>query len=359
MMYSRACVGGPLAEQRASRSLGLRWPHKPNFAGLKVDEPPPRTRGNSFGCQEGVPGCSFQPEPGSSADTHSHANPTLHPTQDDGQEEPSAQITVTPSHFDELFSYDAWHRTCDSLLRLVPEATASQGRTTWISSSGLSSARGDLTTQRPVSCLKDAADSKGTDDDSLDEPCPVRALATVHPGARTTTWCRLVPKMAGWFTQLRRLRVSRLTLRALVFRKEIKTLSPAAGLSRCHPLPSTRQLHRSGVHTTRLPRGARSLPPWNFPRVHPTSTDFWTRARALHSTSAGRGSARRHAPIYPPAAVSRRQQTSQRQSSRSPEPEFVRGERTPPPSSSLRALTLDLEDPPDTIRPLPTKNSPT
>ena len=53
--------------------------------------------------------------PGSLADTHSYANPTLHPTEDGGQEEPSVQIPVTPSHFDELFSYDAWHRTCDSL----------------------------------------------------------------------------------------------------------------------------------------------------------------------------------------------------------------------------------------------------
>ena len=53
---------------------------------------------------------------------------------------------------------------------------------------------GSAQSPKPLSASSD------TDDATTNGPCPVLALAAVRPDARTPIWCKLPPKMEGWFS---------------------------------------------------------------------------------------------------------------------------------------------------------------
>ena len=107
-----------------------------------------------------------------------------------------------------------------------------------------------------------------TDGYPTDDPCPVLTLATVRPDSRTTTWCGLVPKMEGWFSQtdVRWMR-----------------LFPQSSGKEPEPIPSRRPLHGPSS-STQLSLGSR------FPRVF--------RAWSHHAHHASLTPGRHHGPFF-------------------------------------------------------------
>ena len=135
-------------------------------------------------------------------------NPTPHSTKYKATVWPSAHPPVTSRH-----SFDSWAAQ-DTRVTAVPSSFWDHGLTTQKSHPHLlpTSYRCqscDLATQEPMSMPKTHASSSSTNDDAADDPTD----------SHTATWCRLLPKTEGWFSQadLRRLRTSRSSLRSFVF----------------------------------------------------------------------------------------------------------------------------------------------
>ena len=232
----------------ASSSRGLSWPYLLDFECLNVHEPPPHLRQHVWtpgGTQYRTSTDPRAPRILFGLNTGSIRHHTLHhPANmsrfDEASVWPLAQPQQTPGHI------------------YVPPATTSGPSVAHKPNTAVGATApspGDHETRhtdpRPTWTPKAHAAS---DDAFTDDPCPVLALATVRPDARTTTWRRLLP--AGWkrgFSQadLRRLRTTRSSLRALVFRwnrrERNPNLFPEAALCVANLPPAARQLPTTEV----------------------------------------------------------------------------------------------------------------